>query len=254
MAIHTHITSWPLLLCLQATCSTTQLSLKKGSSSKLVPTAKQSSYDLVMDSKTKTLRLLAAAWLSPQAIHVVFVPLKEVTLYRVDLKSGQWNASKNVMTAEAKMEKIISGASAVQVTVTPISMQSLFKCKWCMLKHQRYLASGRQQLSWTTTTEKIARKNFERGPLHLHLCFSGIIISTLIIFLLWRRRKGPKQAIFVIGERETTRNITGVLEKYAKLTWVEELSLRDVPSTLKMSNRIFIILTSSMNEPFQKLS
>lgn len=63
---------------------------------KHVPSAKQSSYDLVMDSKTKTLRLLAAAWLSPQAIHVVFVPLKEVTLYRVDLKSGQWNASKNV--------------------------------------------------------------------------------------------------------------------------------------------------------------
>lgn len=63
---------------------------------KIVPAAKQSSYDLVMDSKTKTLRLLAAAWLSPQAIHVVFVPLKEVTLYRVDLKSGQWIESKNV--------------------------------------------------------------------------------------------------------------------------------------------------------------
>lgn len=64
---------------------------------------------------------------------------------------------------------------------------------------------------------------------------------------------GPKQTIFVIAERETTRNITGVLEKYAKLTWVEELSLRDVPSTLKMSNRIFIVLTSSMNETIPEI-
>lgn len=85
------------------------------------PSGAQLNYNLVFkEVGTDSMRLIAAAWLSQRAIHLVFQPIRGIEQYKVNAASGQ-NVffNKEVSSSTVEITGIHSSYNIVKVTVTP---------------------------------------------------------------------------------------------------------------------------------------